>query len=93
MAADPRSAGRLHTLYDPVRVEVRVGPAGDPVRVAVPRRQPRKVEVVQERWRIDEGWWWATPVARLYWRLVLDNGQLVTVFQDQEDGSWWEQRA
>ena len=47
----------------------------------------------QERWRIDEGWWSDQSVSRIYWRLVLDNGQLVTVFLDMDDRTWWEQRA
>jgi hypothetical protein len=51
------------------------------------------VAAVQERWRVDEGWWWDRPVSRLYWQLVLIDGRLVTVYQDLEDKTWWLQRA
>jgi hypothetical protein len=61
------------------------------------------VAAVQERWRIDEGWWWEQPVSRMYWRLVLDDGRQVTVYQELPDdlsepshrpnAPWWLQRA
>jgi hypothetical protein len=48
---------------------------------------------IAERWRIDEGWWGANPVSRLYYRLVLDDGRLVTVYRDLRDETWWAQRS
>jgi hypothetical protein len=82
----------LRRLNAPTKVAVRVGPDGVPTDVGVGRRaQP--VASVHERWRIDEGWWWEQPVSRLYWRLVLADGRLVTVYQDLQEGTWWTQRA
>lgn len=76
----------------PVPVPVRTRPGDVPVEVVLQGRS-WPVETVQERWRIDEGWWWEAPVSRLYWRLVLANGRLLTVYQDLGDRSWWTQRA
>jgi hypothetical protein len=57
------------------------------------RRRPLPVTRVAERWRIDEGWWGPNPVSRLYYRLVLADGRLVTVYRDLDDGTWWAQRS
>jgi hypothetical protein len=79
----------------PVRISVQVDPAGEPRAIGAPqgRRRPIPVAQVAERWRIDEGWWGANPLSRLYYRLVLDDGGLVTVYRDLGDGTWWAQRS
>ena len=83
----------------PERIPVQVGPRGEPRAVGLPgpsgrgRRRPVPVVRIAERWRIDEGWWGANPVSRLYYRLVLDDGRLVTVYRDLRDETWWAQRS
>ena len=37
---------------------------------------------VQDAWRIDDEWWRERPVSRLYFSLVLEDGRVVTVYQD-----------
>jgi hypothetical protein len=90
--APPGSVGRLRSLNAPVRVQVRLGRDDAPARIVL-RGRARTVAGVQERWRIDEGWWWERPVSRTYWRLVLDDGRQVTVYEDEVDHTWWTQRA
>lgn len=82
----------LRRLNAPTKVTVRLGPNDVPATVVV-RHKAQRVASVHERWQIDEGWWWERPVSRLYWRLVLDDGRLLTVYQDLKEGSWWMQRA
>jgi hypothetical protein len=55
----------------------------------------RNVEFVQERWRIDEGWWTPNPVSRIYYSLILaQTGALVTIYQVLlPNDTWWTQRA
>jgi hypothetical protein len=86
------AVGRIRPLNAPSRAQVRTGRDDTPVRVRL-RGRDCAVESVQERWRIDEGWWWARPVSRTYWRLVLADGRLVTVYEDLLDHTWWVQRA
>ncbi|HET7092535.1 MAG TPA: hypothetical protein VFI22_03630 [Thermomicrobiales bacterium] len=50
----------------------------------------RRVDRVQDIWRIDEEWWRA-PISRRYLALLLADGALRTVFQDLTDGRWYEQ--
>ena len=84
-------------LNAPVRVPVQIDPAGEPraIGLASPlgRRRPVPVTQVAERWRIDEGWWGPNPLSRLYYRLVLADGRLVTVYRDLGDETWWAQRS
>ena len=67
-------------------------PWGDVVRptALVERGRHRRIEQVQDRWRIDDEWW-RGPISRRYYQLVLDDGSLRTVYQDLVDGRWYEQ--
>ena len=91
---EAQHAARPRPLNAPVRIPVRVGPGGAPRAVGLRgHRCPVPVAQVAECWRIDEGWWGPNPVSRLYYRLVLDDGRLVTVYRDLRDGTWWAQRS
>ncbi len=64
--------------------------------VAVRRRgwgQPRSVESVQDRWRIDDEWWRERPISRLYYTLLMDGGTLLTLYHDLVSDEWFEQKA
>jgi hypothetical protein len=41
---------------------------------------------------VEDGWWRPRPVHRTYFRLALEDGQLLTVYLDHADGRWWQQR-
>ena len=55
-------------------------------------RRARAVEHVRDRWRVDDEWWRARPISRLYYALVLDDGTFLTVYHDLTDATWCEQR-
>jgi hypothetical protein len=57
------------------------------------RRRPRAIAAIQDRWRIDDEWWREHRVARMYYEVVLDDGTLLTIFQDLEADTWFEQRS
>jgi hypothetical protein len=64
-----------------------------PCRVAVAAGRPaavdgRPVEAIREEWRVEEGWW-ATPVRRRCFAVVLAGGRLCTVYEDRRTGEWW----
>jgi hypothetical protein len=86
-----RSGSRLRPLAAPrpARVLVRNVVSGDAVPAAVREgRRWRRVDAVQESWRIDDEWW-RRCVSRVYHRVVLDHGGLRTLYQDQEGGGWY----
>ena len=47
------------------------------------------VAVVREEWRVVDRWWTEEPVQRRYFELVLESGQNVVVFRDEERGGWF----
>lgn len=51
------------------------------------------VAVVREEWRVVDRWWTEEPVERRYFEVVLESGQNVVVFRDEEQGSWFSQRG
>jgi hypothetical protein len=51
------------------------------------------VEVVREEWRVLDRWWTEEPVARRYFEVVLEGGQNVVVFRDEDRGGWFSQRG
>ena len=97
------SRTRLRPLNEPRRIEVRIAPAdggedvpgepglfpATPVAVKLDGRLLR-VEVVRERWRIDDEWW-RRPLSRLYHELVLEGGQRVVLYRDLVEGGWYVQ--
>ena len=49
-----------------------------------------KVAAVRETWRIDDEWW-RRPISRLYYEVVLENGRILTLYLDLNEGGWWMQ--
>jgi hypothetical protein len=83
----------LRPLNAPIHIRVRVDGAGRPL--ALRRRgwsRPRAVARIQDRWRIDDEWWRTRPISRLYHRLLLEDGTLLTVYHDLVTDTWFEQR-
>jgi hypothetical protein len=48
---------------------------------------------VREVWRVVDRWWTEDPVRRRYFDVVLENGRNAVVFQDEDSGAWFTQRA
>ena len=60
----------------------------------IPRRVNRQdVGLLREEWRVVDRWWTEEPVSRRYFDLVLETGENVVVFHDDDEGSWFTQRA
>ncbi len=59
----------------------------------IERGRHRRVERVQDNWRIDDEWWREHAISRIYYRLLLDDGTLLTVYHDLETDQWFEQRS
>lgn len=86
----PAGARRLRPLNAPAPVQLRTE-RGIPS--AVLRRGGwRRVEHLEDVWRVDDGWWRTSPVARTYLRVALEDAQVVTLYRDDIQGTWWEQR-
>src|SRR4029079_2007307 len=87
------SASRPARLNEPRRALVE-----DQFDRTPPRVNRQGVEVVREEWRVLDRWWTEEPVARRYFEVVLESGQNVVVFRDEErcadpGGGWFSQRG
>lgn len=83
---------RLRPLGRPETVTVRTDEHGAPVFVRLPGRPARSVAVIRERWRIDDEWW-RHAISRDYRTIVLDDGSVLTLYEDLLDGQWYAQRV
>lgn len=89
----PLGARDLRSLNTPAPVRVRADAAGQPLAVLRSGWSgPREVVRVQDRWRIDDEWWRAHPISRLYFSLLLADGTLLTLYHDLIANRWFEQR-
>ena len=84
------SATRLRSLNTPRRISTEVDAAGEPATVILSRRK-LAVEAVHETWRIDDEWWRPSPVSRVYWRVTLEDGRVVDIYDDRAGGGWFRQ--
>jgi hypothetical protein len=73
----------------PEALKVEEDAAGLPVAVRIKRRQ--SVMTIEDRWRIDDEWWRAEPVSRLYYNVLLVSGQRLVLYKDLITGDWYEQ--
>ena len=55
------------------------------------RRRRLKVASIQDLWQIDDEWWRARAIARLYYRVTTEDGRQLTLFRDLADGRWYVQ--
>ncbi|MBN8867823.1 MAG: hypothetical protein J0H98_09745 [Solirubrobacterales bacterium] len=79
---------RAIRLYEPRAVEVAVDGRGRPIQV-----DDVDVVHIREQWVVEDGWWTAEPIRRLYFELVLFDGRDLTVFRSLRTGLWFSQRA
>ncbi len=88
-----KGATPLHPLGSPSTVRVRADREGRPVEVSS-RGQKRagRVVAVRESWRIDDEWW-RRPISRLYHQVILERGEILTLYRDLIDGRWYVQKV
>jgi len=85
-----RRPRRLRSLNRPRPTRVDTDDDGVPTAVHISSRR-LAVESALETWRIDDEWWRPQPISRLYWRLLLEDGRTIDVFQDLITGKWARQ--
>jgi hypothetical protein len=84
----------LRPLNAPMPLRVQIDEQGRIVAIwRQGRLTPRTIAAIQDRWRIDDEWWREHPIARMYYAVVLDDGTLLTMYQDLLADAWFEQRS
>ena len=73
----------------PLAIEVELGPDGAPTHVSGgPLRGALRIT---SRWLADADWW-SRPIAREYWKAILNSELLVEVFHDLHEDCWYLER-
>lgn len=73
----------------PLEIEIRLGPDGAPSRIT--RGALSGVLRPQARW-LAEADWWSRPIAREYWKALLNTDLLVEIFHDLHQDAWFLER-
>jgi hypothetical protein len=63
--------------------------SGLPMVVRMPRRQT--VAAIEDKWRLDDEWWRAETISRLYYNVLLASGQRLVLYKDLVTGGWYQQ--
>ena len=71
----------------PAELKVSEDALGLPLAVKLKRREA--VISIEDRWRIDDEWWRAEPVSRLYYNVILASGQRLVLYKDLVTGAWY----
>jgi hypothetical protein len=92
MVEDPGKTvrdGSLKPLNQPEPEKVEEDATGRPVALKTKRRQA--VQVIDDRWRLDDEWWRSDPVSRMYYAVRLASGQKLVLYKDLIGGGWYRQ--
>ena len=81
--------GTYKPVNTPEELKVEENTEGRPV--AVRGKQREAVISIEDRWRIDDEWWRAAPVSRLYYNVLLASGERVVLYKDLISNRWYEQ--
>ena len=86
-----KNNNRLKPLLKPKPIKLQVNGFGNPVSVLLKGRQ-RRVYSQLKQWRLKSFWWEDQIIDRQYYRLLLQDGFEIDVFQDLNDKRWYQQR-
>jgi hypothetical protein len=81
--------GAYKSVNLPEAVEVKENGDGLPLEVLLPSRQ--NIAAIEDRWRIDDEWWRAEPVSRMYYAVLLRSGQKLVIYKDLLKNVWFKQ--
>jgi hypothetical protein len=59
--------------------------------VAVRQKVRQAVISIEDRWRLDDEWWRAQPISRLYYNVLLASGRRLVLYKDLISEGWYEQ--
>lgn len=81
-------AASIRSINQPRLVAVEADEKGLPLEVR--QRGSKRVAAIQDVWRIDDEWW-RDLISRRYFQIVLDSGEIRTIYHDLVSGEWFEQ--
>ena len=95
MVANPGAQKRFNTLRPinrPIPIQIKESSQHVPTSMLHNRSWARILDI-EDRWRIDDEWWREQPISRVYFQILLENGQRVTIFHDLFQNEWLQQHG
>jgi hypothetical protein len=86
------SSDSFRSLNPPIPIAVRESTHQRPRAIRIKGRW-LKVISIDDVCNVDEEWWRERPIVRMYYRVNMEDGRQITVFQDMLDGAWYRQNA
>ena len=83
--------GSIRALNLPALLDVDEDERRRPVSITL-RHRRLAVASVEDVWEVLDEWWRASPVARRYFRVRLEDGTALTLFRDLLTDLWYRQR-
>lgn len=83
----------LRRLNEPEPITVSSNAAHYPVAVHVSGER-LAVTSIADTWIVEEGWWYSDQskrVDRQYFKVVLSDGRIMTIFRERQVNRWFEQ--
>lgn len=80
----------IRQLNEPSPLKVSSDAQHHPLAVHVAGNQ-KAVSRVADTWIVEDEWWRDPPIDRQYFKIVLDDGQIITMFRDRHANTWFEQ--
>ena len=93
MVTNPRkktSTRRIRPLNQPIPIKIIEDGNGKPKKVGMPRYTTR-INSIQDTWEIIDEWWCPNPIERRYYKVVLEEDVVITIFKDLISTRWYEQ--
>lgn len=81
--------GTFKPVNAPEAVEVYESPTGLPV--ALKTKSKQAIVSIDGKWRIDDEWWRAEPLSRMYYAVILSSGRRVVIYKDITQRRWYRQ--
>jgi hypothetical protein len=81
--------GAYKSVNLPEAVEVKEDAAGRPLSVLLPPQQA--IASIEDRWRLDDEWWRAEPLSRMYYAVLFRSGQKLVIYKDLINQGWFKQ--
>ena len=91
VAIDPAAQDEMRPVAGSSAVEVREGPAQEPLAIRV-GSQWRAVSRIEDQWSFDL-WWRPTPMQRRYYQVSGEDGRRLTLYRDEQADCWYRQSA
>lgn len=95
MVPNPRTQkrfGALRPINRPIPIQIQESSQYVPMSMLYNRFWLQIVDI-EDRWRIDDEWWREQPISRIYFQILLENGQRLTIFHDLFQNEWLQQHG